>query len=265
VQALNRTPVDRGARASSRLLLLGALMAAISPALYLFVSRLTVGISMPAAGRAWYVALLAAALLSVVPWPRQVVSMRRFVTVHRLSAVVLTVFVLGHVVNQALAFVNPAWYGAMRSVMRLASQQPVSYGVIVLAVAVQIVTGAVAGMKNVRAGAFARNLQAVSGWYLAAFLLVHVFSGWLPGALPRATSASPINPFDLLGSARSVAQLPFLLLGVAAFLFHVGVYARLAALVYLAEAPVRRLSYAGAVIGVAVIAAVGLSLCGVHL
>jgi succinate dehydrogenase/fumarate reductase cytochrome b subunit len=138
--------------------------------------------------------------------------------------------------------------------------------VIVLAVAVQIVTGAVAGMKNVRAGAFARNLQAVSGWYLAAFLLVHVFSGWLPGALPRATtSASPINPFDLLGSERSVAQLPFLLLGVATFLFHVGIFARLAALVYLAEASVRRLSFVGAVIGAAVVAAVGLSLCGVHL
>jgi succinate dehydrogenase/fumarate reductase cytochrome b subunit len=265
VQVLNRTPVDGGARASSRLLLLGALMAAISPALYLFVSRLTVGISMPTAGRVWYGALLAAALLSVVPWPGQVASVRRFVAVHRLSAVVLTVFVLGHVVNQALAFVSPAWYAAMRSVMRLASQQPVSYGVIVLAVAVQIVTGAVAGMKNVRAGAFARNLQAVSGWYLAAFLLVHVFSGWLPGALPRATMSAPINPFDLLESARSVAQLPFLLLGVATFLFHVGVYARLAALVYLAEASVRRLSYVGAVIGAAVVAAVGLSLCGVHL
>src|SRR5262249_35666194 len=147
------------------------------------------------------------------------------------------------------------------------SQQPVSYAVIVLAVAVQIVTGAVTGMKNVRAGAFARNLQAVSGWYLAAFLLFHVFSGWLPGTVARAatTAASPINAFHLLGSARAVAQLPFLVLGVAAFLLHVGVYARLAALVYLAEASVRRLSYVGAIIGAAVVAAVGLSLCGVHL
>ncbi len=49
--------------------------------------------------------------------------------------------------------------------------------------------------------------------------------------------------------ARSAEQLPFLLLRVALFLFHVGVYARRAALAYLAKASVRRLSYAGMVVG----------------
>jgi hypothetical protein len=73
------------------------------------------------------------------------------------------------------------------------------------------------GLRRVRPGAVARNLQAVTGWYLAALL------------------------------------------------FHVGVYARLAALAYLAEASVRRLSYAAMFVGTTVVVTVGLALCGIHL
>ena len=122
------------------------------------------------------------------------------------------------------------------------------------------------GLKKVRAGAVARNLQAVSGWYLAAFLLIHVFSGLLVSQ-PQAATTVPtaVNQLNLLATPRSAASLPFLLLGVAAFLFHVGVYARLAALAYLAEATVRRLSYAGAVVGATVVVSVALALFGVHL
>jgi succinate dehydrogenase/fumarate reductase cytochrome b subunit len=150
--------------------------------------------------------------------------------------------------------------------MRLASQQPATYTLIVASVAIQIVTGAAMGMKNVRAGAVARNLQAVSGWFLAAFMLMHVFSGLLVSQ-PQATTTAPtaVTQLNLLASARSTASLPFLLLGVMAFLFHVGVYARLAALAYLAEASVRRLSYAGAFVGATVVVTVGLALFGIHL
>ena len=150
--------------------------------------------------------------------------------------------------------------------MRVASQQPAMYSLIVGAVAIQIATGAAMGMKRVRAGALARNLQAVSGWYLAAFLLTHVFSALLFSHPQAATSVAPsVNQFDLLAGPRSTAQLPYLLLGVAAFLFHVGMYARLAALAYLAEASVRRLSYAAMFVGTTVVLTVGLALCGIHL
>ena len=123
--------------------------------------------------------------------------------------------------------------------------------------------------KNVRAVAFARNLQAVSGLYLAVFLLTHVFGGYLfsrpAGVAGVAPVAASLVPPYLLGNGRAVAQLPYYLLGVAAFLVHVGVYARLAALVYLAESSVRRLSYAAAFAGAMVVVTVGLSLVGVHL
>jgi succinate dehydrogenase/fumarate reductase cytochrome b subunit len=120
-------------------------------------------------------------------------------------------------------------------------------------------------LEKVRAGAFARNLQAVSGWYLAVFLLSHVFAGFLlsrPAGVPF--TAASLTPPYVLATASVIAQLPYYLLGVAAFLVHIGVYARLAALAYLAESSVRRLSYAAAFAGAMVVVTVGLSLCGIH-
>src|SRR5262245_8173091 len=266
VLALNRMALDRFERASTRVLVVGALMAAISSSLFLLASRVSASLSLSVGLWSWYGIIALASLAALFRLPITLRSTPRLLYVHRLSALVLTVFVLAHVINQAIAFVSLPAYTAVRSVMRVASQQPVSYTVIVAAVAIQIATGAAMGLKRVRAGAVARNLQAVSGWCLAAFLLAHVFSGLLfSRPLGAPTAAASFNQFDLLATARSTEQLPFLLLGVAAFLFHLGVYARLAALAYLAEASVRRLSYAGIFVGTTVVVTIGLSLCGIHL
>jgi succinate dehydrogenase/fumarate reductase cytochrome b subunit len=122
-------------------------------------------------------------------------------------------------------------------------------------------------MKKVRAGSLTANLQAVTGWYLALFLLTHVFGGLLLRLIGpvMTTGVAPVSEFDLLATPRSTAQLPFLVLGVATFLFHVGVYARLMAMAFLAEAWVRRFSYAAMFAGTTVVVTVGLALCGVHL
>lgn len=264
--ALNRMVADGFERASTRLLVLGSVMAAISPSLYLFVSRADVSLSLNLGVWSWFGAIALASLVPLVRWPATPRSTARFLYVHRLSALVLAVFVLGHIINQSLAFFSVSAYNAMRNVMRVASRDPVLYTLVVGAVAIQIATGAAMGMKRVRAGAVARNLQAVSGWCLAAFLLTHVFSGLLFSPPEAATTVAPaFNQFDLLASPRAAAQLPYLLLGVAAFLFHVGIYARLAALAYLAEASVRRLSYAAMFVGTTAVVTVGLALCGIQL
>jgi succinate dehydrogenase/fumarate reductase cytochrome b subunit len=264
VFALTRMAVDRFERASTRLLACGALIAAISPPLFLLVSR--VSLSLNFGLWLWYAAIMLGSLIALFRWPKTSHSTARFLYVHRLSALVLTVFVSAHIINQTFAFFSVSLYTMMRSIMRVASQQPAMYSLIVGAVAIQMATGAAMGMKRVRAGALARNLQAVSGWYLAAFLLTHVFAALLFSQPQAATTVAPsVNQFDLLAGPRSTAQLPYLLLGVAAFLFHVGIYARLAALAYLAEVSVRRLSYAAMFVGTTVVLTVGLALCGIHL
>jgi succinate dehydrogenase/fumarate reductase cytochrome b subunit len=206
-------------------------------------------------------------LLALIRWPNTLRSTARLLYVHRLSALVITVFALTHIGNQAFGFVSLSSYAAALNILRGAYQQPLVESILIASVAVQIVTGAAMGMKKVRAGALPENLQVVSGWYLALFLLTHVFAGLLlHGRQPPAPAAAiAATQFNLLASARGTAQLPFLLLGVAAFLFHVGAYARLAALAFLAEASVRRLSYAAMLFGMTIVLTIGLALCGIHL
>ena len=257
VLVLRESPA--GGPHANRLRVLGSVMATITPSLFMLVAR---------GGRRldwWYAAIAAAALLALVPWPAPAGSTPRLKRLHRLSSVLLGLFILGHIVNQSVGFVSVPSYAAMRGVMQLASEQSVSYVLIIAMVALQIFTGAAMGLKRVTIGVFARNLQAVSGWYLAVFLFAHVFSPYLARAAAAAPVAQALTPPHLLANASAVASLPYYLLGVSAFLLHIGLYARLAALGWLAESSVRRLSYATAVVGAMVVVTVGLSLCGIHL
>jgi succinate dehydrogenase/fumarate reductase cytochrome b subunit len=257
VLVLRESPA--GGPHANRLRVLGSVMATITPSLFMLVAR---------GGRRldwWYAAIAAAALLALVPWPAPAGSTPRLKRMHRMASVLLGLFILGHIVNQSVGFVSVPSYAAMRGVMQLASEQSVSYVLIVAMVALQIFTGAAMGLKRVTTGVFARNLQAVSGWYLAVFLFAHVFSPYLARAAGAAPVAQALTPPHLLANASAVAALPYYLLGVSAFLLHIGLYARLAALGWLAESSVRRLSYATAVVGAMVVVTVGLSLCGIHL
>ena len=258
VLVLRESPPAGGPRAG-RLRVLASAMATITPSLFMLVAR---------GGRRldwWYAAIAAAALLALVPWPAPAGSTPRLKRMHRLASVLLGLFILGHIVNQSVGFVSVPSYAAMRGVMQLASEQSVSYVLILAMVALQIFTGAAMGLKRVTTGVFARNLQAVSGWYLAVFLFAHVFSPYLARDAAAAPVAQALTPPHLLANASAVAALPYYLLGVSAFLLHIGLYARLAALGWLAESSVRRLSYATAVVGAMVVVTVGLSLCGIHL
>ena len=258
VLVLREGPPAGGPHAG-RLRVLGSVMATITPSLFMLVAR---------GGRRldwWYAAIAAAALIALVPWPAPASSTPRLKRLHRLASVLLGLFILGHIVNQSIGFVSVPSYAAMRGVMQLASEQSVSYILIIAMVTLQIFTGAAMGLKRVTSGVFARNLQAVSGWYLAAFLFAHVLSPYLARPAAAAPLAQVLTPPHLLASAAAVASLPYYLLGVSAFLLHIGLYARLAALGWLAESSVRRLSYAIAAVGAMVVVTVGLSLCGIHL
>jgi succinate dehydrogenase/fumarate reductase cytochrome b subunit len=257
VLVLRESPA--GGPHADRLRALGSVMATITPSLFMLVARGGQRLDW------WYAAIAAAALLALVPWPAPAGSTPRLKRMHRLASVLLGLFILGHIVNQSVGFVSVPSYAAMRGVMQLASEQSVSYVLIIAMVALQIFTGAAMGLKRVTTGVFARNLQAVSGWYLAVFLFAHVFSPYLARGADAAPVAQALTPPHLLANASAVAALPYYLLGVSAFLLHIGLYARLAALGWLAESSVRRLSYATVVFGAMVVVTVGLSLCGIHL
>src|SRR5262249_10896027 len=157
-------------------------------------------------------------------------------------------------------------YAAALTFLRKGYLQPIVEWLLLASSVVQIFTGAMMGMKKVRPGAWTDNFQAISGWYLAMFLITHALAPPVLNArvAPAPASVIAATQFNLLATVRGAASLPFLLLGVVAFLYHIGTYARLAALAYFAEAQVRRLSYAAVFVGTSVVVTVGLALCGVH-
>jgi succinate dehydrogenase/fumarate reductase cytochrome b subunit len=257
--ALNRTTVDFE-WLSSRLFAGGAMVAAATPGLYLFIARVLPGLA------GWYAALTLAVLGSLAPWPSTPRSTKNVLVVHRLSAAVIAIFALTHVANQLVGFVNESSYAAALTFLREGYHQPIVEWLLLTSSVVQIFTGATMGMKKVRPGAWTDNFQAISGWYLAMFLITHALAPRVlnHGVAPAPASVIAATQFNLLATTRGAASLPFLLLGVVAFLYHIGTYARLAALAYLAEVQVRRLSYAAVFVGTSVVVTLGLALCGVH-
>jgi len=165
---------DRFDRLSSRVRMLGAILATISPSLFMVVAR---------GGRRldwWYGAIAATTILAVLPWPSPSGSTPRLRRLHRLSSALLGVFILGHIVNQSLGFVSVPSYAAMRGVMQLASEQSVSYVVIVTMVVTQILTGAAIGVEESAGG---RGCQASAG-------RVRLVSGGVP-VRPRVQPVPP--------------------------------------------------------------------------
>ena len=95
---------------------------------------------------------------------------------HRVSAVLLAIFLAAHLLNHVVALGGIAAHLAFMEGARLVYRSPALEPMLLAAVLVQIVTG----VEQVRAGwgtrrGFWQRTQAVSGLYLAFFLANHTF------------------------------------------------------------------------------------------
>ena len=102
---------------------------------------------------------------------------RRWIRIaHRVSAVLLAIFLAAHLLNHVVALGGIAAHLAFMEGARLVYRSPALEPMLLAAVLVQIVTG----VEQVRAGwgtrrGFWQRTQAVSGLYLAFFLANHTF------------------------------------------------------------------------------------------
>jgi hypothetical protein len=102
---------------------------------------------------------------------------RRWIRIaHRVSAVLLAIFLAAHLLNHVVALWGIAAHLAFMEGARLVYRSPAFEPMLLAAVLVQIVTG----VEQVRAGwgtrrGFWQRTQAVSGLYLAFFLANHTF------------------------------------------------------------------------------------------
>lgn len=246
--------------ALTRLVIYGALVAAVTPTLFNLMARtgLVPGL--------WYGAIVLGAAAALLPMPEFSQPPARLRYAHRLSGLLILLFASVHVANQAFAIVSLPAYDAAARVLRAVYRQPLVEMSLLAVVGLQVGTGLTLWRDRVRGSTIAENLQAVSGLYLAVFFLGHV--GTVVLARYRQTETDFVwaaGRSGLLVSPEVTSLLPYYLLGIIAVFVHAGVYGHVKALGFMPEPLVRRLSYAAIAVGSVTVVTIGLALCGIRL
>jgi hypothetical protein len=263
--ALNYLDRNGLERSRNRLLVHGALLAAVTPPLFTAMRKISSNQLV-----AWYVVATFAALTAFVPASNSVraASSSKFRHIHASSAIMLATFAVAHVFNHSLAIISLETNRAVLNVLRLAYRQNVAQAILIAAVAVQVFTGLTMVWKYyLRRATPLRNLQLISGMYLAVFLVSHlvtVFTTRRSGIDTDFVWASHA-PGGLLASLSSVSLLPRYSLAVLAVFAHLACQARWNLSRLISESAARTVSFSVMALGAATTFVVALAACGVHL
>jgi hypothetical protein len=263
--ALNYLDRNGLERSRNRLLVHGALLAAVTPPLFTAMRKISSNQLV-----AWYVVATFAALAAFVPAAISVraASSSKFRHIHASSAIILATFAVAHVFNHSLAIISLETNRAVLNVLRLAYRQNIAQAILIAAVAVQVFTGLTMVWKYyLRRATPLRNLQLISGMYLAVFLVSHlvtVFTTRTSGIDTDFVWASHA-PGGLLASLSSVSLLPRYSLAVLAVFVHLACQARWNLSRLISESAARTVSYSVMALGAATTFVVALAACGVHL
>jgi len=258
---LDRNNLDRS---RNRLLVHGALLAAVSPALFTGLRRISSNQLM-----VWYLVAAFVALIAFLPVSESAspASASRFRHIHATSAIVLAAFALAHVFNHALAIISLETNRAALNALRLIYRENIGQTVLIAAVAVQVCTGLMmVGKYYLRRATPLRNLQLISGLYLAVFLITHlitIFTTRRAGIDTDFVWASHA-PAGLLAGFATVPLLPRYLLAVLAVFVHLACQARWNLRRWFSESAARAASYGVMALGGATTVVIALTACGVH-
>ena len=259
---LDRQQLDR---ARNRLVVHGALLATVTPPLFTAMRKISSNELL-----VWYLVIAFAAVTALLPVREfsSAASMARFRHLHASSAIVLAIFVIAHVFNHSLAIVSLGTHTAVLHVLRLVYRQSIGETILVVAVAVQVCTGLTMVWKySLRRASPLRNLQLVSGVYLAVFLVTHlitIFTTRQRGIDTDFVWASHA-PAGLLSGLSSVPLVPRYSLAVLAVFVHLACQARWNLSRVVSESAARKASYSMMALGGAATVVITLAACGVHL
>ena len=259
---LDGNDIDRG---TNRLVVHGALLAAVTPALFTAMRRISSNQL-----TAWYLLTVFAALAAFVPASDSVspASTTKFRHIHASSAIVLATFALAHVANHSLAIINLGTHTAVLHILRLVYRQNVGQTILIAAVGVQVCTGlAMVWKYYLRRATPLRNLQLISGAYLAVFLATHLITVFTTrqSGIDTDFGWASHAPAGLLAGLSYVPLLPRYSLAVLAVFVHLACQARWNLTRLISESAARKTSYGVMAFGGAVTVVVSLAACGVHL
>lgn len=259
---LDRNGLDR---TRNRLVVHGALLAAVSPPLFTAMRKINSNELIP-----WYLVTALAAMTALLPTSDSAtpVSATKYRHVHASSAIVLGIFALAHIFNHSLAVVSLGTNTAVLHALRLIYRQNVGQMILIIAVAVQVCTGLTMVWKYyLRRATVARNLQLISGVYLAVFLVTHlitVFTTRQRGIDTDFVWASHA-PAGLLAQLSTVPLMPRYSLAVLAVFVHLACQARWNLRRVMSESAARKASYGVMALGGVATVVITLAACGVHL
>lgn len=259
---LDRNGLDR---TRNRLLVHGALLAAVTPPLFTAMRKINSNELIP-----WFLLTALAALTALLPASDSTtpLSATKFRHVHASSAIVLGIFALAHIFNHSVAIVSLGTNTAVLHALRLVYRENIGQIILIAAVAVQVCTGLTMVWKYyLRRATLVRNLQLISGVYLAVFLVTHlitVFTTRQRGIDTDFVWASHA-PTGLLAQLSSVPLVPRYSLAVLAVFVHLACQARWNLRRVMSESAARKASYGVMGLGGAATVVITLAACGVHL
>src|SRR5665213_65353 len=268
VLVLNYLDQTGRSRSQHRLAVSGALFAAITPPFYAGLANwLALAHAGAFWGEAFYGTAALVAVVSVTTTPSAsapVVSLRR---VHGYAAALITVFALAHVANHAAAIASLSAHTAVLSVLRPIYRERIIEIALVASIVLQIVSGVVLTWRShLRKTTAIRNVQAVSGLYLAVFLGSHLLEKIGTRQEAQTTLAwATGGPSGLMARAGLLFMLPYYSLSVLALFVHLGCQARWNLARILPVTSARWISHGLMATGVLAAAVIALAACGVHI
>lgn len=263
---LDRNELKRG---QCRFAVNGALLAAGTPPLFIFMGVFLAQFHrVPLKVPVWYLINLVVGSAALVPASEAAVAAPAFRRIHGISAMLIVLFAIFHVSNNVLAIVSLNTHATILHALRLVYRKRLIEIALVAAVITQALTGLTMVWKSrLRRTTTFRNLQTVSGLYMASFFLSHLFATlsarWrgIDTTFAWATNA----PSGLLVNAIPVALLPYYALAVVMLFVHLACQARRNLARVMSDTASRQISYSLIALGALVAFVIALAACAVHL
>jgi succinate dehydrogenase/fumarate reductase cytochrome b subunit len=212
-----------------------AVLGAVSASLFIVVNNsLNLMKLLPLRDRTWWVLIALIFLMKFLPVRTSVFSSEiRTRRIHIGAASVVLLYALEHIANHLVALYSFEASDAMMTAFRHFLRIPPIEILLLTAVAVQIISGVrlVSGSRMLQRGTFLRNLQILSGAYLAVFIFAHVVNVVLVDRIlhdgnTMFSGFTGKGAYGMLTSLNNSRLMPYYVISVAAVFVHVGAAGR---------------------------------------
>ena len=256
---LDRNKLDR---AQCRMVVHGALAAAATPSLYTALRQIR-SVTLPV----WYVTVALVAIAAFLPVPTAL-STPKFRRIHGYSAMLIAVFALTHIANHSLGIISLSTHATVLHALRAVYREQVIETLLVLAVLGQVSTGSVMVWKSyLRSGTPIRNMQILSGLFLAFFFLSHLSAVYhtRQRGIDTDFAWAVSGPAGLLGVNGSAALVPLYTLSVLMIFIHLASQMRRRLPRVVSDRVAQNAFYGVLALGGVATLVIGAAACGVHL